>query len=80
MNIEFVEKYTKLADLKPGYTATSKDRTKFFVCGWHYDTILKKNVKIILDLNDLSNQYSENRDMNQPVKVLQSGDKFVCSE
>jgi len=80
MNVEFIEKYTKLSDMVPGDTATSKDRTKFFVCGHHYDTLKNKNVLIILDLNNLYDQYSENRDMDQPVKILKAGDKFACSQ
>lgn len=79
MNVEFIEKYVKLSDMKEGDTATSKDRSSFFVCGYHYDTLKKQNVRIILDLNNLHDQYTEKRDMNQPVKILKSGDKFVCS-
>jgi len=78
MNVEFIEKYQPLSEMKEGDTATSKDRESFFVCGYHYDTLKKQNVKVIMDLNHLSNQYSEKRDMNQPVKILKPGDKFVC--
>ena len=78
MNIEFIEKYEKLSDLREGDTATSKDRKSFFVCGHHYCMFKKQNVRIILDLNNLQDQYSETRDMNQPVKILKKGDKFVC--
>lgn len=80
MNIKFTEKYEKLSDMKPGDTATSKDRSKFFVCGLHFDTDQQTNLQVILDLNDLGNQYSEKRDMGQPVKILKSGDKFICEE
>jgi hypothetical protein len=79
MNVTFIERYVKLSDMKAGDTATSADRKSFFVCGHHYDKLQKQNVKIILDVNHLTNQYSEVRDMNQPVKILKEGDKFSCS-
>ncbi|GEM_PF-6873305 len=78
MDVEFIEKYEKLSDMKPGDTATSKDRKSFFVCGLQYDTLKKQNVKVILDLNNLCDQYTERRNMNQPVQILKSGDKFLC--
>lgn len=80
MNVEFIEKYVKLSDMKPGDTATSKDRESFFACGHYYDALKKQNVKIILDLNHLTDQYTEKRDMNQPIKILKAGDKFVCKQ
>lgn len=79
MNVEFIEKYEMLSDMKEGDTATSKDRTSFFVCGHHYDTMRKQNIRIILDLNNLFDQYTEKRDMSQPIKILRRGDNFVCS-
>ena len=78
MHVDFVEKYVPLSAMKPGDTATSKDRESFFVCGHHYDTLKKQNVTIILDVNNLHDQYTEKRDMSQPVKILKLGDKFVC--
>ena len=80
MNVQFVEKYVKLSDMEEGDTATSKDRGSFFVCGYHYDKVINTNVKVILDLNDLRNQYTDKRDMSQPVKILKSGDKFICNK
>ena len=79
MNTEFIEKYSKLSDMTPGDSAASKDRRKFFVCGNIYDTIKKKDVPVILELNNLWDQNTEKRDMSQPVKILKCGDKFVCS-
>jgi hypothetical protein len=79
MNVDFIEKYDKLSDMKEGDTATSQDRKSFFVCGHHYDKLKKQNARIILDLNNLYDQYTEKRDMNQPIKILESGDRFVCS-
>lgn len=79
MDIEFVEKYKKLSDLQPGQCATSKDRKSFFVCGYYHCSFMKKNIPVIHDLNALYHQYPEKRDMNQPIKILGSGDKFICS-
>ena len=53
MNVEFIEKYSKLSDMKAGDTATSKDRESFFACGYHYDRLKKQNVLVIFDLNNL---------------------------
>lgn len=78
MNVEFFENYCKLSELKPGDTAVSKDRTKFFVCGYFFDRNTNANKPAILDMNDLSNQYTDSRDMSQPVHKPKSGDKFVC--
>ena len=80
MNIEFIEKYVKLSDMKPGDTATSKDRNSFFVCGHHYDSLKRQNVPVILDLNNLHDQYTDNRDLSEPIKILKSGDQFVCKK
>lgn len=48
------------------------------MCGYQYDTEKKKNIKIILDLNHLSYQYTDRIDMSQPIKFLRKGDKFIC--
>lgn len=77
MEAQFIEKYAKLSDMKPGDVAVSKDRTKFFVCGLHHDKLMKKNIPVILDVNELYNQYTDKRDMNHPVRILVKGDKFV---
>lgn len=78
MIVEFVEKYVPLSAMEAGDTATSKDRTSFFICGYYYDPVLKNNVKVIHDVNDLTNQYTEKRDLSQPIKILKGGDKFIC--
>jgi len=78
MNIEFIEKYVKLSDMKAGDIATSKDRNSFFVCGYHYDNLKQQNVKVILDINNLYNQYTDGEDLTQPIKILKSGDQFIC--
>lgn len=80
MKTVFHELYTKLGDMKPGEIAVSKDREKFFVCSYHYNTLKKCNEVAIADMNDLTNQYTDRRDINQPVSILKSGDKFTCTE
>ena len=79
MNVEFNENYSKLSDLEPGQVAVSKDREKFFVCGYCFDKLTSKNIRVILDMNDLSDQYVDKRDMGQPIRILKFGDKFVCT-
>lgn len=76
MDAEFTEKYDKLSDMRPGDTAISKDREKFFVCGYHRDKLMDKAVFVILDVNRLHDQYTDKRDMSQPIKILKRGDKF----
>ena len=75
MEAEFIEKYDKLSDMGLGDIAVSKDRSCFFVCG-RIATEDKKDKVIILDLNNLWGRY-DNWDMEQPIKILKSGDKFV---
>ena len=79
MEVTFVEKYKKLSDMEEGEVAVFKDRKEFFVCGHHYCKTLKANKKIILNVNKLWDQYTENIDLDQPVKILKSGDKFICN-
>jgi len=78
MEVLFVEKYTKLRDIKEGQVAVSKGRGEFFVCGHHYCLDSKENKKVILNVNHLWNQYTEQMDLDQLVKILERGDKFVC--
>lgn len=78
MECQFIETYTKLGDMEEGEVAVSKNREEFFVCGHHYCTTLKLNKKVILNINKLWDQYTEKIDMEQPVKILKSGDKFIC--
>lgn len=82
MKAEFIESYSMLKDMKPGDMAISKDRSQFFVCGYG------KNFpepapggcyQAIFDLNNLRDQYVDKLDTNQPVKILQQGDRFVIT-
>lgn len=80
MKVTFSEKYNKLSDMKPGSVAVSKDRTKFFVCGYHHDTYNKCNVRVVLELNNLTDQYTDRIDRDQPIKILEQGDRFLCEK
>jgi hypothetical protein len=79
MNVIYHENYVKLSDMNTGDTATSADRKSFFVCGHHYDQEKQYDIRVILDLNNLNDQRPEDMDMEQPVKILKSGDQFHCS-
>ncbi|MCK5027856.1 MAG: hypothetical protein KAS07_05550, partial [Candidatus Pacebacteria bacterium] len=65
MEAEFIEKYDKLSDMGLGDIAVSKDRERFFVCG-RIATEEKKEIKVILDINNLWGRYGE-WDMEQPI-------------
>ncbi|PHS13429.1 MAG: hypothetical protein COA78_06745 [Blastopirellula sp.] len=75
MKAELIEKYIKLSDLKVGQIAVSRDRKNIFLCAYEYKA--GKNYSVIVELNNLGDQYTDNRDMSQPVRVLASGDRFV---
>ncbi len=77
METEFVEKYQQLKDMVPGDIAVSKDRNKFYICGFHM--VYNNNKPLILDLNNLTNQYTDKRDMNELIRMLKPGDKFVST-
>lgn len=77
MKSEFIEKYEALSDMQSGDVAVSKNRERFFICGIYYCPLKKQNIKVIHDMNNLNDQYSETRDLSQPVKILKGGDKFV---
>ncbi len=79
MDVTFHEKYVPLSDMTPGQSAVSQDRDKFFVCGLVRNETGDGNTIVILNMNHLYNQYPENLDMTQPVKILKGGDKFTCS-
>lgn len=77
MEAKFIEKYSLLKEMQPGDIAVSKDRKKFFVCGQYYDKEKKENIKNILNLNDLRDQYSDSWNMNTDIRLLKIGDKIV---
>ena len=79
MKVEFIEKYTKLSDLKPGQVAVSKNRNRFFVCGHYFCNFKKENISVVLDINALHDQYPDRWDMDQLVKVLDYDDAFLCT-
>lgn len=75
MKSTFTEAYQTLDDMAPGDVAVSKDRTKVYICGNHYDPVSKVTQRTILDMNDLYYE-SGQRDMTAKVKILMLGDKF----
>ena len=78
MEVKYSEKYESLSNLEPGEVAVSKDRSSFFVASYQICALTKKNKKVVIDLNNLENQYTDKIDMSQPVHILSPGDKFVC--
>lgn len=74
MNVNFIEEYIELSEIREGQSAVSKDRESFFVCGYRYDSSRRARVKTILDLNNLLS--AEDINMNQQVRILKAGDQF----
>ncbi len=77
MEAEYIEKYDKLRDLQPGQVAVSANREKLFICVWAPNQGRSDSHKTIFDLRDPTNQYVFHQDMNQPIKKLERGDKFI---
>jgi len=78
MEVEFKESYTKLSDMKPGDCAVSKDRKKFFVCGFNWDEVSQQKYVVILEMGNLEDYNIADRDEDQPVTFLKPGDRFEC--
>jgi hypothetical protein len=80
MDAQYLESYNKLSDLHPGQLAASKDRKSLYLCVWvpalHG---AKDSYKAIIDLTNPTDQYVYNINMDQPVKILSTGDKFVIT-
>jgi hypothetical protein len=75
---EFLEKYVQLSELDVGRVAVSKDRKTIFYCLWvPTKDVVADSHKAIIKLNDPHDQYIFKLDLNQPVKILERGDKFV---
>lgn len=77
MDAEYIEKYDMLKDLKPGEVAVSANREKLFVCVWVPNADNTDSHRAVFDLNDPYNQYGFKQNMNQKIKKLERGDKFV---
>jgi len=77
MEIEFIEKYEVLKDLEPGEIAVSKDRQSLFLCA----RVNEKEFDLVtfINLSRLYMQSHEEGDINQPVRKLKKGDKFVIT-
>ena len=76
MKVQYQEGNIKLSSLTAGQVAVSVDRKQFFICGYVFKD--GANQTVILNVNDLSNQYTDKVDMDQPVHVLKGGDQFHC--
>lgn len=77
MDAEYIERYIKLRDINIGDIAVSKDRKHLFArCRFRSEFSVKDG---IVDLKKISDQYVDRIDMEQPVKVIQNGDKFVLT-
>jgi hypothetical protein len=79
MEAEYCESYVTLSSLKAGDVAVSKHRDKLFVCSYIWNKDAEKNELAIFDINNMADQYSDKRDMSQPVKKLDCDDKFIIT-
>ena len=77
MKAKFIERYDKLSEMNIGNIAVSADRSKIFICCHAYDIESACTRKVIINLNDLHGQYCDKWDMNQQIKKLVKGDKFL---
>jgi hypothetical protein len=81
MTVTYIEKSISLGKMEPGQMACSKDRKSIFACGW---SVVKpegsKDIemkKVILKLNDLSSQYPDKWNMDQPVILISSANAMA---
>lgn len=80
MEAHYIESYDKLSELKPGQLAVSKDRESLYLCTWApAKGDIKDSYLAIIDLNNPTDQYIYNLNLEQPVKILSRGDKFVMT-
>ena len=80
MDAEYIEKYERLSSLKPGRLAVSMDRKNLYLCLFvPKPGGVKDSFCTVVDLNDPTRQYVYDIDMNQQVKILPRGDKFVIT-
>lgn len=86
MKAEFIEKYIALEEMQPGDVAVSKDRKSVYVCGRFAATFLDGEkgypavYNVVLDLNNLYDQYIDQRDVKKQVKLLKSGDRILLEK
>lgn len=80
MKSKFIEKYDKLKDMNIGDVAVSSDRERLFICAYglacYADGAVKRTEKVIIDLNNLHEQYLDNK-LNLDIRGLEKGDKFI---
>ncbi len=77
MKAEFLEKYETLGSLLCGDLAVSKDRSKLFLCLWIPNADMSDCYKGVIELTDPHNQYIHKLEMEQPVRKLVRGDKYL---
>ncbi len=84
MKAEFLEKYDRLLDMTTGSIAVSHDRERIFVCA--QGTPVEKDregkrypIKVIIDLNNLHEQYLGDSFTSIRIKKLEQGDKFLIT-
>jgi hypothetical protein len=77
MEVEVIEKYDKLRDLRPGQMAVSKDRQKVFACA--HVMIRGNPMPQVFELTDLRSQYPDKIDKEQPVRVLGEGERILIT-
>jgi hypothetical protein len=79
MKAEYLERYDELNTLRPGDVAVSKDRGKLFLCLWVPNADGTDCHVAIVDLDNPCHQYVHKLDLNQPVRKLAIGDKFLIT-
>lgn len=72
MHVRFIERVIKLSDMKPGQFAVSRNRQTVFACGNVWNKTAQRNEQVIMNLTDLSSQYSDKTDMGQAVTLISS--------
>jgi len=77
MKAEYLEKYDMLKDMTPGSVAVSADREKLFICVYVPNKERNDSHIAVVDLNNSCDQYVHKENMNQQIRILSHGDKFV---
>ena len=67
------------AELRPGEVAVSKDRKRTYLCCWVPDQSRNDCYPAIIDLANPTDQYIHKTDLDQPVKIIPIGDRFVVT-
>jgi hypothetical protein len=78
MDASFIEEYETLSSMQVGEIAVSKDRKKIFIKaqGLTEGGCVEK---VLINLNDIHDQYLDQEDKYQPIRKLLRGDQFVIT-